>query len=265
MEGQAMIRWTLVGLIATALLAGVGYAVWRHQPDEGQYHVELAAIEHTPPPAHVPESFLSEVRALGQFPTLIDTREDGLLHRLSEAFGRHPWVEKVEEVRKPSPARLHVELSFRTPNAWVVLPGRRVLVDRAGVILPAVRGAEPDLLEIRGANPPSGLPGQGWGDAFVETAAGLASQLMPHRERLQLVAVVIDRDPIQPLLRVQTRKGTQVIWQALNGKPAGDGPSTSTKLKWLEDYRRQHGSLDQPAGPYLLDVRSTAGLLRQPR
>ncbi len=257
-----MIRWTLFGLIVAALLAGVGYALWLYAPDPARHQVDFGRIEHTPLPDHVPASFLEEVRALGGFPAMLDTRDADLPARLGEAFGRHPWVDKVERVRRGSPGEIEVELTFRTPVANGTFQGRRFLLDRQGVILPPVRGLAAQLLEIRGAtNAPAGLPGQRWGDPAVETAAAVAAEIGSQRDRLRLVAILIGGDRLRPDLRLETGKGTQVIWRTLNGRPDS---SVDAKLKMLHDYCREHGSLDQPAGPYLLDVRSTTGLLRQP-
>lgn len=262
----AYLRWFLVLLLAGVVVGGSAYAILTfHNGDSRNrqaYQLGFGHIEHPPLPPCVPDRFLAEVRVLGTFPEVLDTGEADLLERLHQAFAKHPWVERVDRVVKPSPQRIRVELHFRQPVAVVVVGKERHAVDRHGVLLPKGDGKLPSLLEVWGVtDPPSGPPGTPWGDPSVAAAARLADIVRRDREYLELVAIAVGVDPLEPDLRLRTKGGSQVIWSSL---PDEEPASHEEKLKLLRAYREQHRSLDLPDGPYRLDLRQpSSGIIRQ--
>jgi hypothetical protein len=99
----------------------------------------------------------------------------------------------------------------------------------------------------------------------VEAAARLAGLLAPERQRFGLVAIEIDEAALEPELRLRTTGGSRVIWQTLPHDRGANPVSVEEKLARLAAYCEQHGSLEKPAGPYVLDVRPPGGITRQPR
>ena len=71
--------------------------------DSERYAALFADIECTPPPGMNRADFLNEVRYQTDFPERLHLLDDDLKQRLYEAFGQHPWVEKVAPgiVREP--------------------------------------------------------------------------------------------------------------------------------------------------------------------
>src|SRR5262249_45926022 len=137
------------------------------------------------PPGLEREAFLGEVRYLGEFSESVPLLDDAMPARLSAAFARHPWVERVDKIDVGPGRRLGVRLTFRTPVLGVIQNDRVVrAVDSSGILLP--RGAGTLLLpHISTSIAPAG-PGKPWGDPRVESAAAVAALLRPHQERLEL-------------------------------------------------------------------------------
>jgi hypothetical protein len=168
---------------AVLLLAGLialGKAARDQLRQHESYSVSLADIDCPAPPGQPRDQFLAEVQYLARLPDRLAALDDDTPSRLSAAFARHPWVEKVQEVRVAPPDRARVRLVFRTPALAVVQPDGVRVVDAAGILLPAGAPSE-GLPVLRDAvAPPAGLAGESWGDPAVTAAA--AATRRPHGE-----------------------------------------------------------------------------------
>jgi hypothetical protein len=162
-------------LLALLLLLG-GRFLLDQIRGQDRYRVDFMEIECAAPAGGSRAEFLSEVRYLSEFPERVPLLEDGLTARLARAFARHPWVEKVEEVKIEPPRRILVQLQFRQPVLAVAHGDELRAVDRHGILLPtdAVTEGLPRYPEK--APPPHGPAGTPWGDQRVEAAA---RQAMP--------------------------------------------------------------------------------------
>lgn len=157
-----------------AAIIGLGRLALEQLQREQVYEVRFSEIQCTPPPGMSRIDFLDEVQYVASMPGRMNLLEDDLPRRLAEAFGQHPWVEKVEQVRVTPPERVEVRLIFRRPALAVKWNGTTRVVDARGVLLPA--GAPADgLPQFEGKpSPPRGPAGAAWGDEAVLAAAQAA-------------------------------------------------------------------------------------------
>ena len=91
--------------------------------------------------------------------------DDGLPARLSAAFAKHPWVERVEGVEVEAGRKVRVRLTYRTAVLRVQGSGdAQWAVDANGIRLPTA--AVDDALPLLGGDvpPPTGQEGRPWGD-----------------------------------------------------------------------------------------------------
>jgi hypothetical protein len=198
----------------------------------GRYQFLFKQIDCPTPPGADREQFLSEVRYYGEFPETVSMLDENLGQRLSEAFARHVWVERVDGVEITPNRRIQVKLTFREPVLAVVYEDRGPVVravDRHGTLLPrAVDTLSLPQLVDRAPQPANGI-GRPWGDAQVEGAARVAALLRPHRARLRLNDFRW-RDGDLWLKRVG---GPEVIW----GKPPEDDAVAQRKIdRLLEQF-----------------------------
>jgi hypothetical protein len=209
------------GLLLGGLMIAGKLARNALQTDE-RYQFPFKAIECPAPPGLEREAFLGEVRYLGEFPESVPLLDDALPARLTAAFVRHPWVERVDKVDVGPGRRLAVRLTFRTPILGVIQTDRVVrAVDASGILLP--RGADTLLLpHISTSVTPAG-PGKPWGDPHVERAAAVAALLRPHQERVKLTDFRWEGESLQ--LRREGAKSPVVIW--------GDSNDGERKLQRL--------------------------------
>jgi hypothetical protein len=98
----------------------------------------------------------------------------------------------------------------------------------------------------------------------VERAARLAAFLATDETDFQIVEIKLDADLLLPDVRLVSSDGTHVVWCSQDVQKAGQEPGDELKLTWLRDYTRAMGGLAKPAGPYVLDVRNSEGMTRQP-
>jgi hypothetical protein len=180
MPSSAVARWLqgpggtvrvvapLIGL--AALLAAL---IWAGQEARNRlrplerYSLAFGEIACPTPPGSTLAEFLTEVQYLGGFPDRLPLLDRDLPERLSAAFGRHPWVEKVERVEVGEKA-VQVRLTLRKP-ALVVEQFNRV-VDRRGILLPATAPTAGLPVLTRTVKPPAGPAGTAWGDERVTAA-----------------------------------------------------------------------------------------------
>lgn len=211
----------------------------------GRYQFAFSQIECPAPAGMSREQFLSEVRYYGEFPESASLLDEHLRERLTEAFGRHAWVERVDGVEIQPDRRIQVRLTFREP-VLAVAYGERGLdvraVDRLGIVLP--RTNEVLLLPaLRGQveAPQNGI-GRPWGNSRVENAARIAEVLKPHQGQLRITEFRWKNGE----LWFHGAGGTDVAW----GTPADDPAVADSKLKRLLNV------LEQKPSENLIDLRS---------
>jgi len=187
-----------------------------------RYQFPFKSIDCPAPPGLDREAFLGEVRYLGEFPESVPLLDDALPARLSAAFARHPWVERVDKVDIGPGRRLAIKLTFRTPVLGVNQSRQMIrAVDGEGVLLP--RGADTLALPHISTSITPASPGKPWGDPRIERAAAVAALLHPHKERLKLTDFRWEGDVLK--LRREDAKGPVVIW--------GDAHDGERKLQRL--------------------------------
>lgn len=163
----------LLGLAAGFVAGLLVLAEWarddlRHRE---RFTIPFAEIQCTPPPGMSRIDFLDEVRYLASSSAQLPLLDDALTESLREAFAKHPWVQKVSEVKVTAPRRLEVILVYRAAVLAVRCKGELRAVDANGILLPK-QAATGGLPEFRGeASPPRGPAGTLWGDPRVEAAA----------------------------------------------------------------------------------------------
>jgi hypothetical protein len=192
-----------------------------------------------------------------------------------DAFALHPWVERVEGIRKAFPPAVHVQLVYRQPVAAIESPGgggiQLLPVDRYGIHLPAR-----DIPEIRLRYLPRignvvGQPvaGQRWDDPRVAGAVELAVGLADVWDALHLMEIIPSALPeIRGNHRFYTydlasRGGTRIVWGAAPGVQAPDESPLAEKLARLQKCVAQVGPLDTVRSPGSIDVRRELAI--QPR
>jgi len=220
------------GILLLAGVLAVGWLALQALRGQERYRIAFADIDCTPPPHLSREDFLEEVQFFAHLPDSVCVLDDGLPARLSAAFAKHPWVERVQSVEVLAPRRVRVRLLFRT--AVLIVPPKRA-VDANGVRLPEA-AAEDDLPVLRGdAPPPTGQEGQPWGDDRVQAAARAAAFLRPYQDRLNLRIVAMGPDG----LALYGASWSARWGAAPESEPLGEA-TAEAKRRRLLDFVAQH-------------------------
>jgi hypothetical protein len=172
--GRWLLRSALLLLVVAAIVGGV---IWLGRFGLGQIHdqdrfkVPLTEVACNVPVGMERTEFLDEVQYHSPLATHFNVLDDDLSAQVKLAFARHPWVEKVDDVKPTPPRSIAVALVFRVPVLAVRWNEKLCAVDGAGVWLP--KNAPTRGLPIyEGApRPPRGPPGTRWGDADLESEA----------------------------------------------------------------------------------------------
>jgi hypothetical protein len=253
---------------------------------QDRYTFAFKDIECTPPPGLERNEFLDEVQYVAGLPDRLRLLEKDLSQQLAEAFARHPWVEKVEQVTVEPSRLVRVRLQYRTPvlavmgkakDGGVLIEMRSSMmgqknvmavaraVDRHGVLLPVSASMEGLPALYNSVKLPAGPSGTPWGDSRVERAARTAAYLQPYQNRLHLE----DFEVAKGGLVLSTPPGVRVLW----GRPPGaEGPGEASafqKVDWLLAYCKKYGDLASPRDwqrilGYEHDVRSRTGVEHRP-
>ncbi len=263
-------RWTLKTLL---LALGLGLflfgLVWVGKWTLGQirgqdrYTFAFQDIDCTPPPGLERGEFLDEVQYITGLPDRLLLLEKDVSRRLAEAFARHPWVEKVEQVTVEPSRQVRVRLHYRTPVLAVVGQGKdggtviqvrssgmglkshtavARAVDRSGMLLPLAASLE-DLPTLHTRVPgPAGPSGTSWGDARVVAAARTAHFLRGYQRRLHLE----DFECTEDGLVLSAPPGVRVLWGRPPGAERPGEASAEQKLDWLLAYCKKYGDLGSP-------------------
>jgi hypothetical protein len=178
---RVLLHFARVLLTLVVFSAGIITLVWfgSHAGNQiaghPRYTIRFTDIECDAPPGTTRETFLSEVRYLGNIPATIQVVDAGLPDELSTLFQKHPWVEKVQGVEVTAERVVRVQLRFRTPVLLVRMTGsnpQQRLVDAKGVLLPPAPPPDGVAVLVNEQPPPTVLTGQVW-DGPVKRAAEL--------------------------------------------------------------------------------------------
>jgi hypothetical protein len=243
--------------LGVALLALGTYWAWRvvgpRVLDSPPYQLKVEQITFNAPPQWIKsDDFRREVVRSASLDRTLSIVDDQLAERIALAFAAHPWVEKVQRVEKFHPARVEVQLVYRTPVATVSDGSDLWPIDANGVLLPRENIAQADLTKfprISGVEDrPAVRPGNVWQDMRVRGGAIIAAALLESWLDLGLAeiapygATAVQRHPAT--FKLVTRGGKQIDWgrQPLTNDPSE--PSPEEKVKRLKSWVQQHGSLD---------------------
>lgn len=267
----------LVALAAIIAATTIVPQLMRQIPDpaeRSEYQLTLDEIEITKIPRHVPVDLVDQVAQRAKLPRNLSLLDDDLVQRVADAFGKHPWVAEVVQVRKSFPARIEVELKYRKPAAMVAVPDGLYPIDAEGILLPPIDFSVADTRlypVIRGVlSSPPGAEGTRWRDPAVLGAAQLAELLGAKWKDLSLDAIHLPRyqrsqtKTDELTFDLQTRGGSRILW---GRAPSTDHPGELTpeqKIGRLEKYLADFGSFDAPHGPYEIDIRHWQEISRRP-
>ena len=285
---QRMLRWCFHPrrlMIAAALsLVAVFWPQFRRQIPElearPEYQIGLDRITVTPPPRWIPEDLVEDVFHRVDISTPLSLQDEDLSERIAAAFVTHPWIQKVHRVSKSFPARVHVEVTYRTPVAIVRGVDGHYPLDASGTLLPGGDFSRSDIdrypIIDNVTSVPQAGPGESWGDPAVFGAAQLAAVLLQPldsgRSRweswglgaIEAPSVVGLPDEVHELqYRIRTRGGSDIIWGRAPGTDHPGEFSAEQKLQRMAEYHTVQGSFDDSPGAWIFDLREWKGILRE--
>jgi hypothetical protein len=268
---------TLLLLAAAVAAVALFPRMSKYLPDLNQraeYLIATEEIEITPPAKWVPKDLIQQVIEQSGLPNTVWILEEDLNSRLAQAFGRHPWVEALVEIRISKPARIEVELIYRKPVAMIEVPDGMYPVTADSFLLPPKDFSGRDVKffpVIRNAQSrPQGPAGTPWGDVAVAGAARLASVLESRWREFDLIAIHIP-PPGEANLTLDdliydltTSGGSRIIWGRAPGSNYPGELSTEQKIGKLKKYLSDFESFENPNGPYEIDIRHWQDTSRRP-
>ncbi len=238
------------------------------------YHVKTTSIQINPTPRWVPENLVEQVIQKAGLPETLSLLDDQLTVEIAAAFEQHPWVEKVIEVQKRSPAGISVELKYRKPVAMIDVKQGVYPVSANGILLPPSDFSRADTerypLVINVQTVPQGGAGEPWGDVTVLGAATLAKELQDSWKGLHLAAIEVPtrtkaNEKLEELsFRLITVGGSEIVWGQTAGITGSRQISTKQKIERLRSYQNKFGPFDRPLGPYEIDIRYHQKMTRIP-
>jgi hypothetical protein len=238
---------------------------------QDRYRVSVREIEVTKPPMWIRGDLLTEVQQLAGLSEILNTLDENLAQDLHGAFAMHPWVREVVEVRVSRPSQIRVKLAYREPVAAVHTTRSLEAVDRDGVLLPDLGAPGSQIyLTITGIrSTPTGPAGTEWDDAALAAGISVADALSPHHRNLGITT--IDVSGFRPgntnpgSIFLITEAGTRVKWgRPPNLKYPAEVP-VQDKIDRLSKYASDNGSLDEPEGPYDIDITHWQEISLRPR
>jgi hypothetical protein len=266
-------------LVLLGIFIACAYAAWQKIGSRvlasPEYFIGPERIEITPPPPRHNIDLAAEVYRDLTLHGPASIMDNDLTERVNAAFLRQPWVAKVRQVTKQYPAKVKVDLVYRRPVCMVKLGDQLLPIDDETVLLPAEdfspveKAKYPRLLGVdRG---PMGGVGKRWGDVRVAGGAEIAAVLLPFWAKFNLQSIIPRVNPATApgsvfastaapraddyLFSLATAGGTQIIWGRSPALDAQGEPSPKEKVKKLELFFAEHGSLDYPRAPRELDLR----------
>lgn len=166
-----------LGLIGGIVLLGTVAAGFVGGRD--RYRIPLADLEFAPPDWVDRETFLAEIRYLGDLPETFNVHDPVAVERVRTAIANHPWVDFVAgEGELTVSFRYNWTVGFRRPVLAVTTspPPRLRTVDSKGVLLPPHQPITNLARLVGEVEPPSGPAGTSWNNPVVRRAAELAGQ-----------------------------------------------------------------------------------------
>jgi len=267
-------------VVLIGIFIACAYAAWQKIGSRilasPEYFVGPRQIEITPPPPWISRTDLrTEIyRDLSRQGSL-SIMDDDLIDRVTSALLRQPWVAKVRHVSKHYPAKINVDLIYRRPVCMVELSGGLMPVDAEATLLPTddfspIEAAKyPRLVGVD--RKPMGNVGGRWGDSRVAGGAEIAAAILPLWEKLHLQRIIAVSPPeigangsVPPVngrrmgeyqFEIISRGGLRILWGPSPAFNTPGEPTPEQKVKKLEQFFDEHGSLDYPQGPRELDLR----------
>jgi len=189
--------------------------------------------------------------------------QENLCQHLAEAFRQHPWVARVQEVRKNYPAHIEIRLQWRRPVCMVLWQQVLLPVDPEGIVLPGENFSPAETVRyprLAGIpTPPPKLPGARWQDVRVLEGVQIAAALQPLWEKFRLAFIQPMAMPpgagTETIYELHTHTGSRIIWGLGPCSHHPAEPALPDKIARLQRYVQQYGSLDGPHGPQTLDLR----------
>ena len=262
-------RQITLSVMLCALLAGSFFWLWQRAGEEviqaDIYQITPEKIVITPPPNWIHSDIKAEAITSGSLEGKQSLLDDELTERVARAFSLHPWVARVESVRKSHPARIEVMLVYRRPVCMVATGGGLLPIDADGIVLPRAdfspieASRYPRLEGIHTG--PLGPVGTRWGDERVHSGAQLAAALLDDWNDLGLEKIVpSEPNPqggTQPLaFDLLSSGGSRIHWGSAPDSPLPGEIPAGEKLAHLKKYVAEHGSLEGPSGrPQEIDLR----------
>ncbi|WP_166824917.1 cell division protein FtsQ/DivIB [Thalassoroseus pseudoceratinae] len=268
---------TLFATASLVMLVVFGPRLIRHLPElteQSEYKLRASKIDITPPPHWVPHDLVRQVvDAQGWEENEVSVLENDLAEEVAKAFGGHPWVSRVNEVRKRPPNVVEIDLSYRQPVGLVEIgQGLYYPISSDAVLLPPADFSRADFGRypiVRGVESvPAGPAGTAWGDPTVVGAARLAEHLMRshdhdrcHWEAFGLTAVNCPDEPLPERtiddvsFSLTTAQGSEILWGRAPGTGHPGELSAEQKIGRLRQYLADYGSFVHPSGPLEIDIR----------
>jgi hypothetical protein len=256
-------------VMVTMVFGGGWYLTWRAVRQDVlssvAYRLTPDAVEITPVPEWIHKQEKDICREVFRDASLdppLSILDDGLVERVRSALALNPWVAKVLSVRKYHPARVKVDLVYRQPVCVVEIGTERHPVDADGILLPSedLSVTEAALYpRLVGIETWPGTPlGSRWNDPRVAGAAEIAHAFGAAWAALGLERIVPIPQPGTDrsgncTYELVTRGGTRASWGRAPSSAPGE-PSPAEKVGKLQEYFKQHGTLEGTKGPQQFDL-----------
>ena len=269
-------RQLAVPLILLSFGAGA-WLMWQRYGEQvlahASYQLDPESIQFTTPPEWLQGDILAEVVRDGSL-TAMQIHEPDLTVRVAGAFEQHPWIRRVDRVRKKYPAGLEVELTYRSPVAMVVVKEGLRPIDADGVWVPGLGYITKEHALTYpaiyvGATQPVGPKGAGWGDPVVVDAAKLASVLESDWQTLGPVIYQIELNgtptlasaaPEFDLVGRPDHPDLLIHWGRAPGKELAGEPNAATKLEKLKELVAESQQQGEGTLRGRVDLRSVRAL-----
>lgn len=191
-----------------------------------------------------------------------------VLSRVALAADQHPWIKKVQELRKVYPSKIRAAVVWRQPVAMVRVHEGLLPVDAEGVLLPSrdftpLEAAQyPRIVGLDSL--PAGPAGQTWGDVRVVQAASLAGLLLTDWKKYGFRHIELASDKAAHSAEFEfvivTQSGSRIVWGHAPSVPVMQEVSPDDKMNRLRAYYKEHGSFDGIDGPQEIDLRPLEGV-----
>ncbi len=277
----------LVAVVAAIALTFVVPYAMEYLPDlsgRDEYRVTADQIVINEPPHWVSRKVVQEAMKRSGLADSLSVLDSDSAEQIAQAFRDHPWISKVVSVSKSYPAKIEVELEYRRPVAMVRLKQGLYPVDANGVLLPSadfpISEAERYPVIANITSTPEGPEGTRWGDVCVTGGARIAEIMLPQPaedEETQDLWTEFKISEIRAPKRQAadeyvedltfefvTDGGSRIIWGRAPGSSHPGELETEQKIGRIREYIATYGGLDEPDGPYELDIRHWQHISRIP-